>query len=792
MIRSERRLIPCVQALLILAAAFGVAHCGGGELPPPASESIDAGPIVVTEAGTGSGVSFPDVDPEKGLTFGDNGFTDCGGQAPPQTITMQNPTASVINFNAGFTGGGTFYTVTPTAGGIPARGTAVLQIVPNAIPKESDVRADLYASTLEVKFPGKGAPAQIRLHQTARGAIIGFSPPTIAIGDVKVGQKGTAAVNFTNSGNAEVTATLATGNPVYSINGTPTANLLLGPGASQSTSIEFAPLAAGEQLDTLAVSYNSSAVHCKPPPTTAPIKSKGTTSVGVTPGVLDFGQVNCGATGDPQVVTITSTIAMKFTPVLTKGGLSPYTLANDAKATEVVASGNPIELPAASTYKLRVVPKRMEPVSPTTDNAFGDTLTVTTDLTGDTPHVVQLRQTAKGAILSFSVQAITTTGPVGQKIDTPFSLNNTGNAQVPYTITTTPVGRISPYTPGFVSNLTSGNAPVGNTAGVFSSFHPTSAGDKVSGTMTVALGAAGGVLCADLPPPVPLQATGSGAAVVATPTTLDFGDVDCSKQAAPQGVFIQSVTATKVTAELNLGPGSPYTFATGNITGPPCNPLGAALGLNPELTVGPGAPYMLCVVPKVIPVPTSTAANGLGDVLKLTSDIPAEPVKTVALQQTARGAFYSFSDGTNEITSIVGNPNISNNPVLIRNVGNRAGRYTVDGTPSANPGPGVAINHPPTPTPPVLYTPLGGGSVSHTYSVDASFTASNPVQAGIVITPDPDHNVFPLCSALHSLRVFTASCGASGLECCTTSPPCLTGLACTPPVAPATGPSRCQ
>src|SRR6202012_4017017 len=150
----------------------------------------------------------------------------------------------------------------------------------------------------------------------------------------------------------------------------------LQPSASQSKPLTVAPVSAGPLTDTLAIAFDTAAVHCKAPPTSATITATGTTSVGISASTLDFGQVNCGTTGTEQGVVISSSIAMTFTAVLTKGGLSPYTLADATNAP--VAGVNPIQLAAASSYTLNVVPKQIPPVSATDADAFDDILTVTT------------------------------------------------------------------------------------------------------------------------------------------------------------------------------------------------------------------------------------------------------------------------------------------------------------------------------------------------------------------------------------------------------------------------------
>jgi len=61
---------------------------------------------------------------------------------------------------------------------------------------------------------------------------------------------------------------------------------------------------------------------------------------------------------------------------------------------------------ASRQVALSVYSKPIPAVSATTDNLYGETLTVTTDADGDAPHEVAITQTAHGAILSFSLPAI--------------------------------------------------------------------------------------------------------------------------------------------------------------------------------------------------------------------------------------------------------------------------------------------------------------------------------------------------------------------------------------------------
>jgi hypothetical protein len=617
----------------IVAAMF---NCGGGERPAAETD----GPInIKQDAGgptTGSGITY-DVDVDKGVFFGDQGMVDCGKQAAPKTITLKNTTSSIINIAASITVGSDIFKVTPDHGGVPSGGTLLLQVSPNPIPAQSDVTDDLYAGTLEIKYTDTGGPpTDIRLHQTARGAIITTtSGPAITFPATKVGTTSTATLGLANGGNIPVNATFSVGTAVYTVDGQASSTKAIAANGAAGVEVKLAPVTAGPLADTIAIAYNSGAVMCKAPPSSVTLTGSGTTSVGISQSVLDFGQVNCNTTADPQEVDISSTIAMNFTPVLTKGALSAYTMAN-ADTGDPVAQEAQVAVAQASTYKLKIIPKKIDPVSSTADNGFGDTLTITTDVPGDVPHTVQLRETAKGAILAFDRSTISVSGPVGQNINTNFALINKGNALVPYIITASPAP--SGSNGGFTSTLTTGNI-VGGTGqvsvpGVLISKAATTSGQIVNGTLSVALNGPG-VLCADLPPATPLSVTATGSAITVNPTNLPFGFVNCGKAGQAQSIVVASTVSTNITLKLLGGAGSPFVLAHDSAGAQPIPQNGSVL-------VAPGSPVTIWVIPGTVPVPGNTSDNGYGDTLTLTSDIVTEPVRNVPLTMTGTGANFTF------------------------------------------------------------------------------------------------------------------------------------------------------
>jgi hypothetical protein len=110
------------------------------------------------------------------------------------------------------------------------------------------------------------------------------------------------------------------------------------------------------------------------------------------------------------------------------------------------------------------------------------------------------------------------------------------------------------------------------------------------------------------------------------PTTLDFGMASCgsSTPAAPQTFRIYNPSTASVTWTAALGKGANSAFT-----------LAPAMGI---LTPGQSAP--VTVTPLVVPQASSTASNGLGDVVDVTLNNSSV---NVTLQETAKGAVLVFN-----------------------------------------------------------------------------------------------------------------------------------------------------
>jgi hypothetical protein len=110
--------------------------------------------------------------------------------------------------------------------------------------------------------------------------------------------------------------------------------------------------------------------------------------------------VDCGTTaGDKQLKILNTSPTSSFSWTLQAAPVN-YTVSVGGTA---VPAGVPQALAANTTVNVTVTPKPIPFPSLVSPNLYGETLTITTDATGDTdPHTVTLLETAHGAILSQS------------------------------------------------------------------------------------------------------------------------------------------------------------------------------------------------------------------------------------------------------------------------------------------------------------------------------------------------------------------------------------------------------
>src|SRR5206468_12104574 len=134
------------------------------------------------------------------------------------------------------------------------------------------------------------------------------STGAIDFGSVLVSTPATSNFNVSNVGNASATVSYQT---------TPAEltmfpqNQVVTTGTNYQGTIRFAPTAAQSYAGSAQMLVTG--VTCAPVPAAMTLTGKGALSAQVNPTSVNFGNINCGATGTAQSVTLTNTSGADFT-----------------------------------------------------------------------------------------------------------------------------------------------------------------------------------------------------------------------------------------------------------------------------------------------------------------------------------------------------------------------------------------------------------------------------------------------------------------------------------------------
>jgi hypothetical protein len=309
--------------------------------------------------------------------------------------------------------------------------------------------------------------------------------------------------------------------------------------------------------------------------------------------------------------------------------------------------------------------------------ALAATITFTTDVPLDPPHVVSLSEVAVGDQLSFSITSLRFgQPPIDATLSQDFVVSNAANpgspaANVSFLLQGSGASAYG-VTPPTASNI----APAGGFSAAESvAFTPTSA---IAYPASLAL-TTSDPLCAPLPTPISITGTGANGKVFIAPTTLTFGTspsdpaglVDCGAIGPASSLTISNVgnAAFEVTAlTLGLAAASPYELS------------GAASSL--PATVAIGASVTLTITPKAIPsaVADPNDPSPFTDTLTITTNAALDTPHSVALVMQARGAVIAstpLSPGWNFGT--VGYGSIGTVTSTIHNLGNAPASIQLSG-----------------------------------------------------------------------------------------------------------------
>ena len=518
-----------VTALMFIPVACGssAAHPGslvgdsdGGIVSDAPNNNIDVAEAAPPPEGgpTTVSISSGDAGSVTDIRFGDNGFVNCGASATSVPVTISNTGTSSLKWSAKLSAGAAFYTLSPVEGTVNAGQSAIMQVIPQAVPATSAVTPDLYGGVVIIQTSASNDTTHvIQLHQTARGVILtstlgnGFNFNSQA-----VAQSAQSTFSMTNVGNVAAAVKLGVAGPVFSVS---PATFTIDPSVPKAPVITFTPPIASGYTDTLITSIDTSGggtpvALCGPLPVNALLQGAGDNSVFISPTNLDFGLTICGGLAAPsQNFQLQNKGAgITFTYAFAKAAASPYTLTQ--------TGGTPGSVGAGLTQSFMIASNAIPKPSRTDANFFGDTLTITTnDGSGPKLHTITLSQTARGAVLQYAPNAISTGGPAGASQFAGFSVTNVGNYQGTFRLGDgSAVGAISQPgvdggTPTWSSNVFAGNLVGGAfVPGTLTVTNPPK-GVQTLGhiTLTIQPNASGNptILCADAPPDLELSATGN-------------------------------------------------------------------------------------------------------------------------------------------------------------------------------------------------------------------------------------------------------------------------------------------
>lgn len=560
------------------ATGGGTEATGGGTQATGGGDPGDGGaPTLAFDAST--------------LTFDE---TPCGAEVT-RTLELQNPGGAPLHFTARSTLAS--FSVTPLAGTIGAGDSSSVEVKLRAPRGPANLAL---SGALELSSDAPNSPmVRVPLRAWTSGATVRVDPQ-LSFGTT-THPSVVRSLSFRNVGSAPVTLHASTSG-VFSVS---PADLSLDAGAMDSLEVTYSPAQTGAAAAPLTLSFTGAL--CDEPPGEVLLTGRST-----APGLElsthdlyfgDNGWVACGTTPAARTVTLTNGTAQAFT----------WTAALPSSPQRFSVTPAAGTLTPGASADLEVTSLGVAATADTTPEAWSAVLTVSTDLSGDSSHLVALHQSAWGAVLRFNPTRIDFgSAPAGLAAHAPASVRNVGSAPVT-------VGLEVDSGVFFVERDVL-VAPPGSTS--FSvGWVPGDAG----ATAAVTMRADGGVLCAALPDALSLAGAPPSGTLGLDPIALDFGYVACGTQAVAQRLLLQNRSDHPVdfSTQLLADGASPFTVA------PSSGTLAAA------------GNAMVTVTPRPVLNSAPLASNGLGDVLLVTV---GDVTQRLSLYQTAYGSRLQVSN----------------------------------------------------------------------------------------------------------------------------------------------------
>jgi hypothetical protein len=698
-------------------------------------------PAAVGLSGTGLAGGFG-VNPSS-LSFGNAGMVPCQTTASPMMFTLTNNGNADYTWTASLGRTPSPFMLSATSGTVTKGGQQMITVTPLALPFPASTAPNAYGDTVTISTNIDSTLHTITLNQTAQGALLDWSTPSISFGGVPLGQTSTQQFDVVNSGNAPGNVTLAdarTSGPTdatYQVNSAAMVTLS-GLSGSQPITASFAPGAtagtdAQSSTANVHMTVDSSTVLCAALPADLSESGSGQgAQVLIQPASqLTFtgpaanglpqpppGDTYCGTQATAQQITVTNTGTVNFDITAIAFGLmgsSPYTYSLPGGAA----------LPATVPPNMSVVITVSSSAAPSTFTFPGnlnDTITITTNAAGDTPTTINLVQSPYGAVLqSWTPTPASGTSTVafgdvaiGGTKSINLGVTNSGNAPATIqflSIMSTPASTAFSFTQNAVVPANNGALPSGGQA-FAASFSPptgTTAGTAYTGSATVATTAT--PLCGPLPATAMSM---SGKAVnaplwTAVPNPIGF-DVFCGAGAGAQKKTVTIVNSSQdpttitgwTAAVSNVSPAG-FTFQLSKSSGGSIAP-GANDTFDIETAAVPQDPNIFNTYSSITATLTITVTGG---VMPTSIQIP--------VTQNLFGLGLSFKPTSITFPSLLGST-----PFTVTNSGN---------VPVASPNFEIKMS----------YT---GGSPAFNMSIAGAATKTLDIQTGITAGGSVKVNVF--------------------------------------------------
>jgi hypothetical protein len=701
--------------------------CNGGVCAP---ETLAVNPTMLQFTSTGS----------------PTGFVACGSSPTTQTFTVAvNGTASLMWWATFGLGAATPYQISPSCtAAMPCTvtpGTPVTVTVTGpAVPANAGITT--YDDTVTVFSSSPGDMGQaIQLSESSYGAILAFDPTDVNFGSPLDTSASKVRVTVLNSGNVTVPSATVSLTPSSSSEFSISSGPLNIPVAGAMFTVGFAPNdSTASATGAVALSLGTDAPPlCAPLPPNLTLEGQGTLPISVTPS-LNFNTeanngvgVSCGSSPTALNVVVTNNGSAA-------AGVTGLSLALGTSYTvPTVSPAAPINVPAGGSVNIPVTPDLI-PSSYPPGLVLNDTLTVTTNAPGDSPHTVTLTETTAGAVLTLvppvsmaanTPSVVFSSTPVGSTSTYPIVVENSGNLAANFTLTTAPP---------FSFNNGSFTAPAGGVASPIASFTPTV--PSLTGPTTGAaklLVPATTPLCSSSPTSYAILMQGVGTTTNAYsvgPATLAFGATTCGVNGNPGvqppglKVTLTNPTLASVSFSATLGgPGASH-FSVAPATGTITSAVGAGMPATTSVTVTPNA---LGAMSSITP---AEAQFGIFATLTIVIGGSSGDTFVIPITETIAGAYLVWAPSALDVLPGGGTANFA-----LRNLGTTQAPVDL----SFGSATGFVFTAPPGNPPSGIVAPGG--------SLPATIQDNNAQRSPATVTAVVTDTAVPVCSPTATLPV---------------------------------------